>query len=62
MKNALILFQLFAQFNVQFVIVGLEIWEKNRVNLEAEEHFLKTLASFKRTEVNVRHDCLFALL
>ncbi|KAL5967850.1 Disintegrin and metalloproteinase domain-containing protein 29 [Taenia solium] len=53
---------LFAQFNVQFVIVGLEIWEKNRVNLEAEEHFLKTLASFKRTEVNVRHDCLFALL
>uniref|UniRef100_A0A0R3W144 Peptidase M12B domain-containing protein n=1 Tax=Taenia asiatica TaxID=60517 RepID=A0A0R3W144_TAEAS len=53
---------LFSQFNVQFVIVGLEIWEKNRVNLEAEEHFLKTLASFKRTEVNVRHDCLFALL
>nr|CDS15924.1 subfamily M12B unassigned peptidase [Echinococcus granulosus] len=53
---------LFAQFNVQLIIVGLEIWEKNRVNLEAEEHFLKTLASFKRTEVNVRHDCLFALL
>ncbi|VDD81814.1 unnamed protein product [Mesocestoides corti] len=53
---------LFAQFNVRFVVVGLQIWEKNRVNLEAEEHLLKTLASFKRTDVDVRHDCLFALL
>ncbi|KAM7541206.1 hypothetical protein Aperf_G00000033634 [Anoplocephala perfoliata] len=53
---------LFARFNVQFVIVGLELWEKNRVNLEAEEHFLRTLASFKRAEVNTRHDCLLALL
>ncbi|VDL19101.1 unnamed protein product [Hymenolepis diminuta] len=53
---------LFSRFNVQFVIVGLEIWEKNRVNLEAEDHFLRTLASFKRTEVNTRHDCLFAIL
>ncbi|KAM3180617.1 hypothetical protein ACTXT7_015937, partial [Hymenolepis weldensis] len=53
---------LYSRFNVQFVIVGLEIWEKNRVNLEAEDHFIRTLASFKRTEVSTRHDCLFAIL
>ncbi|KAF7260872.1 hypothetical protein EG68_01814 [Paragonimus skrjabini miyazakii] len=54
---------LFAPFNVVIVVVRLEIWKRDRVQLNVDEHhLLPTLAQFKRIHADVRHDCLHALL
>ncbi|TPP59113.1 Subfamily M12B unassigned peptidase (M12 family), partial [Fasciola gigantica] len=54
---------LYAPFNINIVVVQLEIWEHDRSQLNVEEHhLLATLAQFKRMHTTVRHDCLHALL
>uniref|UniRef100_A0A183A863 Peptidase M12B domain-containing protein n=1 Tax=Echinostoma caproni TaxID=27848 RepID=A0A183A863_9TREM len=54
---------LYAPFNINIVVVQLEIWEHDRSHLKVEEHhLLATLAQFKRMHTTVRHDCLHALL
>lgn len=54
---------LFAPFNVRVVLVRLEIWKTDRVRMDVEDHhLLKTLANFKRTLTDVRHDCLHAIV
>ncbi|KAL7061543.1 hypothetical protein AAHC03_0519 [Spirometra sp. Aus1] len=54
---------LFAPFNVRVVLVRLEIWKTDRVRMDVEDHhLLKTLANFKRTRTDVRHDCLHAIV
>ncbi|CAL8099173.1 unnamed protein product [Calicophoron daubneyi] len=53
----------YSRFNINIVIVRLEIWEQDRRPLNIEEHhLLHTLAQFKRMHTVVRHDCLHALL
>ncbi|THD18949.1 Subfamily M12B unassigned peptidase (M12 family), partial [Fasciola hepatica] len=54
---------LYAPFNINIVVVQLEIWEHDRSQLNVEEHhLLATLAQFKQMHTTVRHDCLHALL